>query len=60
MTMLPNQTYVSCHVSKYKRSSFCQLRTGILPLEIETGRYYRTAVSSGDRKDRMRWCLSTF
>ena len=36
-----SEPYVSCHVSKYKRSLFCQLRTGILPLEIETGRYYR-------------------
>ena len=35
------EPYVSCRVSKYKRSLFCQLRIGILPLEIETGRHYR-------------------
>ena len=31
--------------SKNKSSIFCQLRFGILPLEIELGRYVRTNVS---------------
>ena len=38
------------HVKTYlksKRSIFCQLRIGILPLEIELGRYVRTNVSEG-------------
>ena len=35
------EDYVKINCSKYKRSLLAQLRIGILPLEIETGRYYR-------------------
>ena len=37
------EDYVKTY-SKSKRSIFCQLRIGILPLEIELGRYVRTNV----------------
>ena len=33
------EEYVSTNLAKYERSVLCQLRTGILPLRIETGRY---------------------
>ena len=32
--------YVSMNMSKHLRSLLTQLRSGTLPLEIETGRYY--------------------
>jgi hypothetical protein len=35
------EPYVSLNLPKYKRSVFAQIRMGILPLEIEVGRYYR-------------------
>ena len=37
------EDYVKCFMSRAKRSLFAQIRFGILPLEIETGRYYRKA-----------------
>ena len=36
---LKTELYVSLLISKFKRSIFCQFRSGILPLVIETGRY---------------------
>ena len=41
---IEHKDYVETY-SKSKRSIFCQLRIGILPLEIELGRYFRTNVS---------------
>ena len=53
--------------SKSKCSIFCQLRIGILPLEIELGRYVRTNVSERicklckhDKEDEIRFvCVCT-
>ena len=36
---LKTELYVSLSIPKCKRSIFCQFRSGILPLAIETGRY---------------------
>ena len=36
---LKTELYVSLLIPKCKRSIFCQFRSGILPLAIETGRY---------------------
>ena len=36
---LKTEFYVSLLIPKCKRSIFCQFRSGILPLAIETGRY---------------------
>ena len=36
------ESYISTFLSRYQRSLLAQLRTGILPLHVETGRYYRT------------------
>ena len=36
---LKTELYVSLLIPKCKRSNFCQFRSGILPLAIETGRY---------------------
>ena len=33
------EQYLKLNLSKYERSLFCQLRCGVLPLAIETGRY---------------------
>ena len=38
--------YVTLPGPKYKRAIVAQLRIGILPLEIETGRYYRTPIQN--------------
>ena len=38
-TTFDAENYVCKHFSKRKRSLFAQLRVGILPLEVETGRY---------------------
>ena len=38
-TTFDADNYVCKHFSKQKRSLFAQLRVGILPLEVETGRY---------------------
>ena len=42
------EPYISCNLSKNVRSLICQLRLGILPLRIETGRYVQEPVP--DRK----------
>ena len=39
---LVQEPYINMNVSKYKRSLFAQLRAGILPLHIETGRFVDT------------------
>ena len=36
------ENYICDFLSRHQRSLIAQLRTGILPLHIETGRYYRT------------------
>ena len=33
------EQYLKCNLSRYERSVFAKLRSGSLPLEIETGRY---------------------
>ena len=38
------EDYVVSNIPKFKRSVLCQLRIGILPLEIETGRYTRKSL----------------
>ena len=38
---IETEDYILSNIPKYKQSVFCQFRIGILPLEIETGRYYR-------------------
>ena len=38
-TTFDTENYVCKHFSKRKRSLFAQLRVGVLPLEVETGRY---------------------
>ena len=38
---IKTEEYILSNIPKYKRSILCQLRIGILPLEIETGRYSR-------------------
>ena len=41
---IKTEDYILSNISKFKRSLLCQLRIGILPLEIETGRYTRKKV----------------
>ena len=41
---IKTEEYILSNIPKYKRSLLCQLRIGILPLEIETGRYTRKKV----------------
>ena len=36
------EKYLMVNLTRGQRSLLCQLRLGILPLSIETGRYYRT------------------
>ena len=38
--------YVSMNISKYQRSLYAQFRLGILPLEIEVGRFRNIPLSS--------------
>ena len=38
-TIYATEMYVKSLFSKAKRSILCQLRCGVLPLAIETGRY---------------------
>ena len=57
------ESYLQITVSKCKRSVFSQLRMGILPLNIETGRYYRipledricTLCDSGEIEDEFHF-----
>lgn len=36
------EDYVSMHLTKYQRSLFAQLRCGVLPLQVEVGRFSNT------------------
>ena len=38
-SVFQTEPYVKCNISKYKRSLFAQFRIGILPIELETGRF---------------------
>ena len=40
------EKYVTFNISRYEHSLFCQLRIGILPLELETGRYKGVEVAN--------------
>ena len=40
------ELYIKQRIPKFQRSIFAQLRVGILPLEIEVGRYYRIKVEN--------------
>ena len=41
---MKTEEYILSNIPKCKQSLLCQLRIGILPLEIETGRYTRKKV----------------
>ena len=43
---IETEQYIKKSISRSKRSLLAQLRTGILPLHIETGRYYRTLLEN--------------
>ena len=45
-TNFETEPYLKENISKFKRSLLTQLRIGILPLEIETGRYSRVALEN--------------
>ena len=38
-TSLQSEAYLDYNIPRYERSAFIKLRCGVLPLEIETGRY---------------------
>ena len=44
-TKLKAEAYLNLNISRHYRSSFSKLRCGVLPLEIETGRYSRTELA---------------
>ncbi len=48
------ESYLSRYIQKYERSLLCQFRIGILPLNIETGRFknIRDSVTGRFRKSR--------
>ena len=41
---IETETYLTVNLTRYQRSLIAQLRLGILPLSIETGRYFRTPI----------------
>ena len=45
-TMFSAEPYILTNIPKSKRRLLAQLRIGVLPLAIETGRYYRKAVEA--------------